>query len=109
MNIVYGVGSYSLNMVSRDHLGMAIKATNTIVDIHGVDVDKPIYKDPKTDTSKKSARGLIRVFKDETGEIVFEDMQTREQEETGLLTVAYKDGQFEKITTIFEIRDRMWS
>jgi hypothetical protein len=109
LNIVYGVGSYSLNMVSRDHLGMAIKATNTIVDIHGVDVDKPIYKDPKTDTSKKSARGLIRVFKDETGEIVFEDMQTREQEETGLLTVAYKDGQFEKITTIFEIRDRMWS
>lgn len=109
LNIVYGVGSYSLNMVSRDHLGMAIKATNTIVDIHGVDVDKPIYKDPKTDTSKKSARGLIRVFKDETGEIDFEDMQTREQEETGLLTVAYKDGQFEKITTIFEIRDRMWS
>lgn len=109
LNIVYGVGSYSLNMVSRDHLGMAIKATNTIVDIHGVDVDKPIYKDPKTDTSKKSARGLIRVFKDETGEIVFEDMQTREQEDTGLLTVAYKDGQFEKITTIFEIRDRIWS
>lgn len=109
LNIVYGVGSYSLNMVSRDHLGMAIKATNTIVDIHGVDVDKPIYKDPKTDTSKKSARGLIRVFKDETGEIVFEDMQSREQEDTGLLTVAYKDGQFEKITTIFEIRDRIWS
>lgn len=109
LNIVYGVGSYSLNMLSRDHLGMAIKATNTIVDIHGTDVDKPIYKDPKTDTSKKSARGLIRVFKDETGEIVFEDMQTREQEDTGLLTVAYKDGQFEKFTTIFEIRDRMWS
>lgn len=109
LNIVYGVGSYSLNMLSRDHLGMAIKATNTIVDIHGTDVDKPIYKDPKTDTSKKSARGLIRVFKDEAGEIVFEDMQTREQEDTGLLTVAYKDGQFEKFTTIFEIRDRMWS
>lgn len=109
LNIVYGVGSFSLNMLSRDHLGMAIKATNTIVDIHGVDVDKPIYKDPKTDTSKKSARGLIRVFKDETGEIVFEDMQTREQEDTGLLTVAYKDGQFEKFTTIFEIRDVMWS
>lgn len=108
LNIVFGVGSYSLNMISRDHLGMAIKATNTIVDIWGLDVDKPIYKEPKTDSSKKSARGLMRVFK-EDGEIKFADMQTREQEEQGLLTVTYKDGKFEKITTLFEIRERIWS
>lgn len=107
-NIVYGVGSYSLNMISRDHLGMAIKATNTIVDILGVDVDKPIYKEPKTDSTKKSSRGLIRVYRDETGKIAFEDMQTREQENSGLLTVAYKDSAFEKFTTLFEIRDREW-
>lgn len=107
-NIVFGVGSYSLNMLSRDHLGMAIKATSTVVDIHGETILKPIYKDPKTDTSKKSARGLLRVYRNESNEIVFDDMQTREQEEQGLLTVCYKDGRFEKLTNIFEIRDRIW-
>lgn len=108
-NIVFGVGSYSLNMVSRDHLGIAIKATNTIVDIHGVDVDKPIYKDPATDKSKKSARGLLSVHKDENGKYTLKDMQTRKEEQTGELSVAYMNGQFHKLTTVFEIRDRMWN
>lgn len=108
LNVVFGVGSYSLNLVSRDHLGMAIKATNTIVDVNGVDVDKPIYKDPKTDTSKKSARGLIQVFKDEDDVITFKDMATREEEEQGLLTVAYENGEFKKFTNLFEIRQRIW-
>lgn len=108
LNIVYGVGSYSLNMISRDFLGMAIKATNQIVNVHGVDLDHPIYKDPKTDTSKKSARGLLKVYKNEDGKIVFDDMQTREQEETGLLSKVYENGEFKKLTNIFEIRDRIW-
>ena len=108
-NIVFGVGSYSLNMISRDHLGMAIKATNAVVDVNGVDVDKPIYKDPKTDSTKKSARGLISVHKDGFGNITYKDMQTRKQEDTGLLTTVYMNGQFHKLTTVFEIRERMWS
>lgn len=108
LNIVFGVGSYSLNMISRDFLGMAIKATNQIVNVHGVDLDHPIYKDPKTDTSKKSARGLLKVYKNEDGKIVFDDMQTREQEETGLLSKVYENGEFKKLTNIFEIRDRIW-
>ncbi|EQA7786794.1 nicotinate phosphoribosyltransferase [Acinetobacter baumannii] len=106
-NIVFGVGSYSLNMLSRDHLGMAIKATNTIVDIHGELVDMPIYKDPKTDSSKKSAKGLIKVYEAD-GEIGFIDECTRQQEGEGLLTTVYEDGVIEKLTTIFEIRDRIW-
>lgn len=108
LNIVYGIGSYSLNMISRDFLGMAIKATNQIVAVHGVELDHPIYKDPKTDTSKKSARGLLRVYRNESNEIVFDDMQTREQEESGLLTTCYSNGEFKKLTNIFEIRDRIW-
>lgn len=107
-NIVFGVGSYLLNLLGRDHLGMAIKATNAIVEIDGERVDKPIYKDPKTDQSKKSARGLISVHRGEDGEIYFKDMQTRKEEETGLLSVVYMNGQFQKLTTIFEIRERIW-
>lgn len=107
-NIVFGVGSYSLNMVSRDHLGMAIKATNTIVDINGQDIDKPIYKSPKTDPSKKSAMGLIAVRK-EGDKYIYDDLQSRDGEESGLLTTVYSNGQFEKITNIFEIRNRVWN
>lgn len=111
-SIVFGVGSYSLNMLSRDHLGMAIKATNAIVDVNGVDLDTPIYKEPKTDSSKKSARGLIQVIGDENGKVVgFKDMQTREEEAQGLLKLVFKDGEFapDFFKTIFQIREKMWS
>lgn len=108
INIVFGVGSYSLNMISRDHLGMAIKATNAIVDIDGKIVDKPIYKDPKTDSTKKSARGLISVHKDENGEYTLKDMCSRKAEEVGELTVAYMNGQFHKLTDLHTIREKVW-
>ena len=108
-NIVFGVGSYSLNMLSRDHLGMAIKATNAIVEINGVNVDKAIYKEPKTDLSKKSARGLLSVHKNyDTGEYKLLDMCSRKGETVGELNVAYMNGQFHKLTNIFEIRNRLW-
>lgn len=107
-NIVFGVGSYSLNMLSRDFLGMAIKATNAIVDVDGDDVDKPIYKDPKTDQSKKSARGLIRVFEDEDGTIKFEDNVSREAENTGLLTTVFENGILLKVTDVDTIRKLLW-
>lgn len=107
-NIVFGVGSYSLNMLSRDHLGIAVKATNQIVEIaEGVVLDQPIYKDPKTDTSKKSARGLLSVHEVD-GTLVTRDMQTRYEEQTGLLNTLYMNGQFHKLTTVFEIRDKIW-
>lgn len=110
-NIVFGVGSYSLSMLSRDHLGMAIKATNAIVDIECEIVDAPIYKEPKTDSSKKSLRGLIQVIGDEEGNVVgYNDKQSREEEDSGLLQVVYKDGQVieDKLQTVFQIRERLW-
>ncbi|ADG59970.1 nicotinamide phosphoribosyl transferase [Acinetobacter phage Acj9] len=107
LNIVFGVGSFSLGMLSRDHLGMAIKATNTIVDIHGEKVDTAIYKDPKTDSSKKSAKGLMMITEVD-GNLTMKDECTREEEALGLLTTVYENGQFLKLTNIFEIRDRIW-
>lgn len=105
-NIVFGVGSYSLGMLSRDDLGMAVKATNTIVDINGVQVDKPIYKDPKTDSSKKSLRGLITVIlNDDVVEV--KDNVSREEEDIGLLTTVYENSRFQKATTIFQIREKI--
>ena len=61
-----------------------------------------------TNYIKYSAKGLISVYEVD-GEIVFEDECTREQEEQGLLTPVFKDGEIVKTTTIFEVRDKIWS
>lgn len=107
LNIVFGIGSYTLNMLSRDHLGMAVKATNQVIEIDGVVLDQPIYKEPKTDSSKKSKRGLLRVDIVD-GVIETLDMQTREQEKQGLLRTIYKNGEILVFENIFEIRERLW-
>ena len=107
LSIVNGVGSYSLNLLGRDHLGTAIKATHAIVEIDGVDYNLPICKDPATDNSKKSALGYIKVDRDENGNIFYKDQVTKEEEETGLLTVLYKDGVFHKATTLEAIREKL--
>lgn len=60
-NIVFGIGSYTYQYVTRDTYGMAIKATNCIIN----GVNSPIFKDPVTDDgTKKSAKGYLRVNDD---------------------------------------------
>lgn len=107
-NIVFGAGSYSLNMLSRDHLGMAIKATNADVIIGDELVSTPIYKDPKTDKSKKSARGRLVVIKGDDGSIVTKDMQSEHDSNfVGMLETVYMNGQFHKLETVHTIRERL--
>lgn len=89
-SVVLGVGSYTLNMLSRDDLGTAVKATSASVNGH----QQPIYKDPKTDSSKKSARGYLRVDKDDTGKFILRDNVSSTEETGGELTTVFKDGEF---------------
>jgi len=56
-NIVFGVGSYMLNYMTRDTLGFAMKATSVVVNGER----KAIFKSPKTGSSKKSHKGLLFV------------------------------------------------
>lgn len=103
-NIVLGVGSYSLQYVTRDTHGFAQKATFVVVNGQGIE----IFKDPATDDgTKKSARGLLCVFKDENGEYYLKDRATPEEEQTGYLQVIFEDGKFYNQTTLTEIRDRI--
>ena len=108
-NIVFGVGSYSLNMLSRDHLGIAIKATNSTIMVDGKEVEMPIYKDPKTDSSKKSDKGYLVVVEDEDGKLIKKDMQSRKaMEEVGELKTLYQNGLFHKFTDVETIRAKLW-
>lgn len=100
---VLGVGSYSFQYVTRDTHGSAVKATNVVK--KGLDLG--IAKDPKTDSSKKSAKGLLKVYRDKDGVIKMKDQCTREEEAEGMLQVIFEDGNLHNLTTLEDIRARV--
>jgi nicotinamide phosphoribosyltransferase len=102
-NIVFGIGSYTYQYLTRDTLGFAMKATFGIV--KGKPVE--IFKNPKTDSgTKKSAKGLLRVEK-EGDDYVLYDQQNTNKETKGELKLIFRDGEFYNTTTLDEIRDRL--
>lgn len=101
-NIVFGVGSYTYQCNTRDTFGFAMKATHTIV--NGVAID--VFKEPKTDSGKKSHKGLLRVDTS-SGEYVVKGNCTLEEEAGGLLELIWKDGSFQKRVTLTDIRNRL--
>lgn len=114
LNVVFGVGSYTYQCNTRDTFGFAVKATHTVVDGESV----AIFKDPITDSKKKSAKGLLHVGArkliygegDEVvsyDEIVLTDDVDPEVEDTGLLKVLFEDGKFVRQETLMDIRKRI--
>ncbi len=101
--MVFGVGSYTYQYNTRDTLGQAMKATNVVID----SVDTSIWKDPKTDNgTKKSAKGLLCV-REVDGVLTRFNNVSRKEEQTGLLTTLYKDGEFKKFEVLDDIRARL--
>ena len=102
-NVVFGVGSFTYQYVTRDNFGFAMKATSGVVNGQRRD----IFKDPKTDSGiKKSAKGLLRVSK-ENGRLVLHDQQTPEQENQGELKCVFLNGKIMKTVSLEEIRSRL--
>ncbi len=100
--VVLGVGSYSYQYITRDTHGSAVKSTWAERNGKGIDV----CKDPKTDSKKKSAKGLLRVEL-EDGVYVLYDQQTKEQEAQGELKPVFLDGKLLRETSLQEIRTRV--
>jgi nicotinamide phosphoribosyltransferase len=102
-NIVFGIGSFTYQHVTRDTFGSAIKATFGVVDGES----RELFKDPKTDDGvKKSARGLVRVEK-EGDDFVLYDQQTPEQETQGVLGIVFENSAMTKIQSLTEIRETL--
>lgn len=102
-SLVYGVGSFSYQYVTRDTDGWAMKATAAIVDDELVE----IYKDPKTDSGlKKSARGFLAVYKDENGKYYQKDQVPFGEVLTCELEEVFRDGKLYRDHTFSEIRAR---
>ena len=107
-NIVFGIGSYTYQYVTRDTWGFAMKATYGIVN----GVAKEIFKKPKTDTGEKnSAKGLLFVGADETTSfkphleqgVSWEKFNSPEN----MLQTVFKDGKIIKEYTLSKIRERV--
>lgn len=97
-NIVFGIGSYTYQYVTRDTFGFAVKATMGIVN----GVQRDIFKDPKTDNGvKKSAKGLLHVTED----LKLLDQVTEAQEATGALKLVFLNGVLSNETTLSKVRE----
>lgn len=89
-NIVFGVGSFTYQFNTRDTFGIAVKATGCFID----DYEIMVSKEPKTDPGKRSAKGFIKVVRDNDGvlrqvdNISFEEIN----DEDNLLQPIYRDG-----------------
>lgn len=102
-NVVFGVGSFTYQYVTRDNFGFAMKATSGVVNGKRRD----IFKDPKTDSGiKKSAKGLLRVSR-ENGRLVLHDQQTPEQENQGELQCVFLNGKIMRTVSLEDIRLRL--
>lgn len=103
-NMVFGIGSYTYQYVTRDTFGFAMKATYGEVNGQA----RVIFKDPKTDDgAKRSARGLLCVKHDDEGNIMLKDNCSWEEANTGLLQPVFRDGRLLTECTLAEIRERL--
>lgn len=100
-NIVFGIGSYSFQYVTRDTYNFAIKSTYGEIENRPVE----IYKNPKTDSgTKKSLKGLIQVKKvDNTYQV--KDQCTWEEEQDSDLQTVFLNGKLVRETSLKEIRN----
>lgn len=88
-NIVFGVGSFTYEFNTRDTFGIAVKATGCFID----DYEIMVSKEPKTDPSKRSAKGFIKVVRKDgilhqVDNISFEEIN----DEDNLLQPIFRNG-----------------
>ncbi len=102
-NVVLGIGSFTYQYNTRDTFGFAMKATYGEVDGEG----REIFKDPITDDgTKKSAKGLIKIEK-QNGAYQLIDQVSWEEEKQGELKEVFRDGKLLIDQSLAEIRERI--
>lgn len=102
-NVVLGIGSYTYQYNTRDTFGFAMKAT--WCKINGEEFE--LFKDPITDDgTKKSAKGLLKVYK-ENGKFKLKDQCTPQEETEGELKIVFEDGELIKDWTLQEIKNNL--
>lgn len=103
---IFGIGSYTYQYNTRDTFGFAMKATAGEVDGEL----REIFKDPVTDDgTKRSARGLLAVFRDEDGSLKLEERTTWERLRDCAFEPVFIDGRLVRDERLSDLRDRVRS
>lgn len=97
-NVAFGMGGALLQQVNRDTLKFAFKASSMVVDGRVRDV----YKDPITDTGKRSKRGRMKLIRQD-GVLTTVDTS---QYGFDILQTVYEDGVIMNEPTFREMRHR---
>lgn len=104
-NVIFGIGSFTYQHITRDTFGMAMKATWGRVNGEG----REIFKDPITDDgTKKSLTGRVMVVR-EGDEIKVLDRQSPKASNQGLLRPVFRDGALLVEENLATIRQRLAS
>jgi nicotinamide phosphoribosyltransferase len=98
-NVAFGQGGALLQQVNRDTMKFAMKCSAIQVDGEWRDV----YKQPVTDSSKNSKRGILALVKNGDG---YQTKRKEEAIEEDLLKLRYMNGELINETTFEEIRER---
>lgn len=102
--VVFGIGSYTYQCNTRDTFGFAVKATSTTVGEKRI----AIFKAPKTDSKKNSAKGLLFVGKNSDGYFLINDVSAEMYHSPeNMLKTLYGNGVFFRRTNLAEIRERL--
>lgn len=100
-NVAFGMGGALLQHLNRDTFRFAMKCS--AVKINGVWND--VFKDPVTDSIKKSKKGRLALVKDDYGNIrTVTEGEVGDQ--TSLLTKVFENGRILKEWTFEEVRER---
>lgn len=105
INCVFGVGSFTYQLNTRDTFGGALKSTLCVVD----GKERHIFKDPKTDDGvKKSQKGRVAVVKNSDGSykcidhLSLNDILSGDQ-----LKEVFRDGKFLIEESVETLRERL--
>lgn len=99
-NVVFGIGSYTYQYVTRDSLGFAMKATWGVIKGQPIEV----FKTPLTDVGVKySAKGLLKVNED----LTLSECVSVNEERQGMLRRIFEDGVTYNTETLSQIRSRL--
>jgi nicotinamide phosphoribosyltransferase len=109
-NVVFGIGSYTYQYVTRDTYGFAVKATWALIN----DEEHMLSKSPVTDNGMKfSAKGRVVVYKDIYHRLLLLDNISLDQQEghygINELKKVWSDGKFYKIYTFEDVKQNLKS
>ncbi|ASV44119.1 hypothetical protein PBI_SCTP2_104 [Salicola phage SCTP-2] len=100
-NLALGMGGQLLQAHNRDDLKFAMKCSNLEIDGQSIDV----YKDPATDSSKRSKKGRLALIENGNGSFstVAEDYTTGDM---NVLRTVYEDGKLQVDDDFETVRSR---